>query len=55
VRRRLDLQDAWLSTWPIWAFGAARTVVMLLAVLTELAVANEHLRHGRRTARRARA
>jgi len=41
VRRRLDLQEAWLWRWPIWAFGAARTVVMVLAVLTELAVANE--------------
>ena len=29
-------------------FGAARTVVMLLAVLTELAVANQGLRHRRR-------
>jgi hypothetical protein len=41
VRRRLDLQEAWLWTRPIWAFGAARTIVMLLAVLTDLAVANE--------------
>jgi hypothetical protein len=40
VRRRLYLPEAWLWTWPIWAFGVARTVVMLLAVLTELAVAN---------------
>jgi hypothetical protein len=33
---------------PIWAFGAARTVVMMLGVLTQLAVANEDLRHRRR-------
>jgi hypothetical protein len=48
VRRRLDLCKAWLWTWPIWAFGAARTIVMMLGVLTQLAVANEDLRHRRR-------
>jgi hypothetical protein len=33
---------------PIWTFGAARTMVML-GVLTQLAVANEDLRHRRRS------
>lgn len=32
IARKIDPYDSWLWTWPIWTFGAAWLIVMIIVL-----------------------